>query len=117
MKYIQSNTKQRKDNQWYSKKVFLDSEELNSPGTIVQEIKIKAWELVKSHHHKVQKEIFYFTTDHGYFIVNWETIKPNIWDVLVIEPNDHHVVVNESNQDYIYFCFKIDYSPEDFYRD
>jgi quercetin dioxygenase-like cupin family protein len=63
----------------------------------------------------VQTEVFYFFDDTGYRIVNGETIRPKAGDVLVIEPNDNHTAVNETDRDYIYICFKINYVPGDFY--
>ena len=72
-------------------------------------------ETAQSHHHKIQTEIFYFLSNCGYRIVNWKKITPNIWDILLIEPNDMHIVVNDSKQDYLYLAFKIDYVSDDSY--
>ena len=72
-------------------------------------------EIAQSHYHKIQTEIFYFLNDCGYWIVNWKTIQPKVWDVLLIEPDDRHIVVNDSKQDYFYLAFKVDYVLDDSY--
>ena len=109
MKLIKNNESRWQEKEGYSKKILLEG--------VVQEIKIKAGETAKSHHHKVQKEIFYFLSDFGYWIVNGEQIKPKIGDCLIIEPMDKHTVINESEKDYIYLAFKINYAENDLYWD
>ena len=117
MKYIDPTKKEREDRQWYSKKIFLTEKDLGNPGSHCQELKIKPWEIAKAHHHKIQTEIFYFTTDHGYRVINWEKFQPKVGDILVIEPGDSHRIVNESDQDFCFIVFKIGYSQDDLYWD
>jgi len=117
MKFVPLDSKQREDKQWYSKKILLDEKELNAPWNHVQYIKIKAWETAASHFHKIQTEIFYFLDECWYRIVNDVEIHPKKWDVLVIEPNDKHTVVASDTNDYIYLAFKINYTPDDLYRE
>ena len=117
MKFVPSESKHREDKQGYSKKIILDEKELNNPWSLVQHIKIKAWETTASHSHKIQTEIFYLLDDNWYRIVNGEEIHPKKWDVLVIEPNDKHTVIANKTADYIYLAFKIKYDPNDLYRD
>lgn len=117
MKLVSSTDKEREDKQWYSKKVLLDDKDLNNPWSLVQMIKIKAWEVAQIHHHKIQTEIFYFLNDHGYWIVNGEEIYPKVGDTLAIEPNDNHTVIANKDQDYVYLAFKVHYDKDDLYRD
>jgi len=117
MKFVSSDSKQREDKQWYSKKIILDEKDLNNPWSHIQYIKINAWTSAASHFHKIQTEIFYFLDDNWYWIVNGEEIHPKKWDVLVIEPNDKHIVIASKTADYIYLAFKIAYDPDDLYRD
>lgn len=117
MKIVRSADKGWQDKDGYSKKIFLDEDDLHHPGSLVQEIKIKAGESAKPHHHKVQTEIFYFLTENGYWIINGQQMDFRIGDVLVIEPGDKHAVINDSAQDYIYLAFKIKYEPNDLYWD
>lgn len=117
MKIIRAESKDWQDKQGYSKKIFLDENDLNYPGGLVQEIKIKPQEKAMSHYHKKQTEIFYFLTDNGYWIINGEKQIFNIGDVLVIEPFDKHTTINESDIDYTYLAFKFNYSQDDLYWD
>ena len=113
MKFVQWNEKEVQHNPWYDKKILREWIQWN----LVQEIIIPPHEVAKSHHHKIQTEIFYFLTDNGCRIVNWEKIFPKIWDILVIEPNDAHTVINESDDKYLYIAFKVNYAPDDLYRE
>jgi quercetin dioxygenase-like cupin family protein len=117
MKFVQWDIKERQNKQWYSKKIFLDGNDLNSPWSLVQKIKIQPHETAESHYHKIQTEIFYFLNDNGYRIVNGEEIHPKKWDVLVIEPDDKHTVINTTDQDYLYLAFKISYVSDDLHWD
>lgn len=91
--------------------------EIKKPGGLVQEIKIKAGEIAKMHHHEKQTEIFYFLTENGYWIINGEKKTFKIGDVLVIKPFDKHEVINDTKKDYFYLTIKYDYDSDDFYWD
>lgn len=117
MKLVTSSDKTREDKQGYSKKILLDANDLNSPWNIIQMIKIKAWDIAKLHHHKIQTEIFYLLDEHGYRIINGEEIHPKMGDVLVIEPNDTHEVISSDTHDYTYLAIKFNHDQNDFYRD
>jgi quercetin dioxygenase-like cupin family protein len=112
MKLVQSYTKHRDEKQGYSKKILI-----NDPWSFVQEIKIKPGEMAQSHYHKVQTEVFYFLNDNGYRVVNGKKITPKKWDVLVIEPNDKHTIINNTDQEYLYLAYKVNYNPDDSYRE
>lgn len=117
MKLIRSSEKQWQDKKGYSKKVILNSSDLDFPGALVQQIKIKPGETAASHHHKKQTEIFYFINSNGYFIVNEEKIALENGDTLVIEPNDKHTVVNGAKHDFLYMAFKLNYDEQDLFWD
>lgn len=113
MKFIQSSTQEREHNAGYDKKVLRSWEQWNK----LQEIVIPARETAKSHYHKIQTEIFYFLTDNWYWIVNGEKIFPKKWDILLIEPNDKHIVINKTDDTYSYLAFKLNYVDNDLYWD
>lgn len=117
MKIVRNQEKPWQDKEGYSKRVLVDEKDLNNPGSQVQTVKIKAGERAENHYHKVQTEVFYFLTDYGYWIINGQKFEFQIGDVLVIEPQDVHSVINESDQEYFYVVFKIKYDPQDFYWD
>jgi oxalate decarboxylase/phosphoglucose isomerase-like protein (cupin superfamily) len=115
MKVVKSEDKEWLEKKGYSKKIFLDEKELNYPGSLIQKIKIKPGEGAEEHYHKKQTEIFYFLTENGYWIINGERMNFKKGDVLVLEPFDKHITLNESKQDYIYIAFKFNYEDEDLY--
>ncbi len=120
MKFVQWDQKEWLHKEWYSKKIYLNEDDLHAPWTLVQQLSLPAGQRAEIHYHKLQTEIFYFFDDTGYRIVNGEEIHPKAWDVLIIEPNDRYTVVNQTNKEYIYVCFKLNYpvhGANDFYRD
>ena len=117
MKIIKTNNKQWQEKKGYSKKILADENDLNYKGGLVQEIKIKPGEKAESHYHEKQTEIFYFLTKNGYWIINDQKFIFEIGDVLIIEPNDKHCVVNDTKKDYLYLAFKFNYQSEDSYWD
>jgi quercetin dioxygenase-like cupin family protein len=115
MKHIEDSEKIWDDRKGYSKKVFLTEKDLNFEGAHVQQIKIKPHDIAKNHYHKEQTEIFYFLNNNGYFIVNGEKIDIKTGDIIVIEPNDYHEVGNNTNEDFLYMAFKLNYKEDDLY--
>jgi len=113
MKLIKSGDKQWLQKQGYSKKIYLNENDLNIKGGLVQKLLIKSGETAQVHHHEKQTEIFYFLNENGYFIVNGEKIEVKIDDVLVVEPFDKHTAVNETGKDFLYMAFKFNYSEDD----
>ena len=113
MQFIKAREKEWQEKQGYSKKVFLSSIELKHPGVLVQKIKIKAHDEAPSHYHKKQIEVFYFLNTNGFFIVNGEKIQPKRSDIIVIEPSDKHTVINNTDKDFLYLAFKLNYSEDD----
>lgn len=117
MKVIHPNDCAWQDKQGYSKKIFLNGVDLHHPGALVQMIKIAPRDEAASHYHKEQTEIFFFLNENGYFTVNGEEIHPKKEDIIVIEPNDHHIVTNNTDQDFLYLAFKVAYDENDCYWD
>ncbi len=115
MKIVKRKEKKWMQKEGYSKKVLLDEKDLNYKGSLVQQIKIKPGEIAGNHYHKKQTEIFYFLTKNGYWIINGKKFFFEVGDALVIEPNDKHIVKNNTKKDYIYIAFKFNYSPKDLY--
>lgn len=115
MKIIKSGSKTWLEKPGYSKKILLDEKDLGQFGSLMQEIKIKAGETAKEHFHKKQTEVFYFSNNNGYWIVNGEKITPDVGDVLIIEPFDKHATISNDKTDYVYLAVKFNYDPDDFY--
>ncbi|MFA5106935.1 MAG: cupin domain-containing protein [Patescibacteria group bacterium] len=115
MKIIRAAEKSWTEKKGYSKKILLTEEDLQTPGSRVQLIKIKPKETANNHYHKKQTEISYFLNNNGYYIINGKKHQIEAGDLIVIEPNDRHEVVNNSDHDFVYVVYKINYTEDDFY--
>lgn len=115
MKHITADAKQWLEKQGYSKKILFDAKELNFPGALVQELRLKPHKQANNHHHKKQTEIFYFFNNNGYFIVNGKKVNLKPGDLLLIEPGDQHAVVNDKDEDFLYLAFKLNHEEDDSY--
>lgn len=113
MKIIKSEDKEWLQKEGYGKKIYLNENDLNHKGALVQKLRIKTGECAPVHHHEKQTEIFYFLNNNGYFVVNDEKIEVRPDDILVVEPFDRHIAVNESGEDFLYMAFKINYEEGD----
>ncbi|MFA5532563.1 MAG: cupin domain-containing protein [Candidatus Shapirobacteria bacterium] len=117
MKLIKSDEKKWLEKQGYSKKIYLNENDLNRKGELVQKIKIKPGEIAESHYHKKQTEIFYFLNNNGYYIINDKKVFVKPEDVLVVEPGDKHVTINNTDKDFLYMVFKFNYDEKDIFWD
>ena len=116
MKIIKSQDKEWLEREGgYSKKILLDEKDLSRPGSLIQYIRIKPGETAKSHYHKKQTEIFYFLNENGHWIIDGKKMSFKTGDILVVEPPEKHIIVNDTNEDYIYLAIKFDYDPKDSY--
>lgn len=117
MKLIKSESKEWVEKEGYSKKIYLNEIDLTHKGELVQKLRIKPGEAAKPHYHKKQTEIFYFLNNNGYWIINDKKIEIAIDDVLVIEPMDKHVAINNTKKDFLYMAFKFNYNEDDLFWD
>lgn len=113
MKLIRSEDKQFLQKQGYSKKIYLNENDLGIKGGLVQKLLIKPGEVGIPHHHEKQTEIFYFLNSNGYFVVGNKKIEVKTDDVLVIEPFEVHTSINDTKEDFLYMAFKFNYSEGD----
>jgi quercetin dioxygenase-like cupin family protein len=113
MKYIKAEEKSWEQKEGYSKQVLGKESEIAVPGTQIQILKIKPGEVAKAHHHEKQTEIFYFLNNNGHFVINGEKISPQEGDVIIMEPNDVHEVSNNTQEDFLYVGFKLNYQEGD----
>lgn len=115
MKIIKAETKEWEEKEGYSKKIFLNSEDLNYSGALVQKVKIEAGKEVKEHYHKKQTEIFFFLESSGFWIINGEKKTFENGDILVLEPFDKHLVSNNGDGNIVLLTFKLNHEEKDFY--
>ena len=96
----------------YDKRIYFGEESLGK-GSLVEEIVVKSGETLKSHYHEKQTEVLYMLNENGYFIINGEKLDIKTGDVLVLEPMDRHITVNDTDMDFSYLCFKINFVDGD----
>ena len=100
----------------YSKKIYFGEDDLDK-GSLVQVIRLKPGEKIEPHHHEKQSEVLYMLNKNGYFIVNDEKIEVDVGDVVVIEPMDKHITVNDTDEGFLFLCFKINFVEGDSVND
>jgi len=96
----------------YSKRIYFGEESLGK-GSLIQEIIVKPGEVLKSHYHEKQTEVLYMLNENGYLIINDEKLELKTGDVLVVEPMDRHITINNTDKDFLYLCFKINFVEGD----
>lgn len=112
MKIKRLNETEWLDKTGYSKRIYFGEESLGK-GSLVEEIAVKSGEVLKSHYHEKQTEVLYILNENGYFIINDEKLEVKTGDVLVLEPMDRHITVNNTDKDFTYLCFKINFVEGD----
>lgn len=65
------------------------------------------------HIHHVVEETFYIISGKPKFIVNGETFRAGPGDAIVIEPYDHHNLVNDTQEPFEALFLKHPYMPDD----
>jgi quercetin dioxygenase-like cupin family protein len=73
----------------YLKRVLIDESSLGIPGSYIQEVEFRKGDVVRQHHHRFQKEIFY-ALDEAQFMINGQKVTMDPGDILVCEPGDVH---------------------------
>ena len=113
MRHIQSTEPSWIEKEGYSKRVFVNGGDMGLPGILVQEVRIKPREEAASHFHSKQTEIFYFLNSNGFFVVDGVRIDPKPGDIIVVEPDEKHIVTNNTESDFLYIAFKANWSEDD----
>lgn len=65
------------------------------------------------HIHHVVEETFYIISGTPKFIVNGEEFRAKPGDAIVIEPYDHHNLINDTDENFEALFVKHPYMPED----
>lgn len=95
----------------YSKRIIFDPTIFKQQGLQLQEVTIPANTRQRSHFHKKQTEILYFTEGEGFIFFNDEKFSVRAGDAFVCEPGDRHYLWNRSDKPIKLVVFKINYSP------
>ncbi|MDD1746228.1 MAG: cupin domain-containing protein [Methanomassiliicoccales archaeon] len=89
MRIFRSSMKPWIEGKGYSKRPLVTEDELEAPGTLVQEVEFKPGQSVPPHRHMHTREVF-IALDHAVFQVNSQEVKMEPMDVLLCEPGDIH---------------------------
>jgi len=106
MKKIQLNNIEWRDRFGYQKAVLFNEEELNSPGSKVQVIKIEPGGVIKPHFHKIRTEVFLVLQGQGVIKMGDEDNECSVNDLLLCEQNTVHAFRNTGNEDFILAVFR-----------
>jgi quercetin dioxygenase-like cupin family protein len=99
----------------YYRKILLSEEDLQSPGNLVQLLKVEAGSRIPPHHHQRTTEVFYVLKGQSVLFVdkNYSTRRPG--DTILCRPMETHGIVNNSDNDFVLAVFKLDATEDDTY--
>lgn len=117
MKIIKARDKDWQEGADYFKKILLDSTDIEAENFLIQEVRMKAGTRAKKHYHKKQTELFYAINDSGYFIVGGDNIKLEAGDLLLVNTDEKHTVVNDSQKEFRFLAMKLSYDENDTFID
>jgi quercetin dioxygenase-like cupin family protein len=99
----------------YQRKVLLSEEDLESPGNVVQLLKVERGSRISAHHHERTTEIFYVLKGHAILFVGQEYSLRRPGDVILCKPKETHGIVNNSETDFVLAVFKLNAAEDDTY--
>lgn len=99
----------------YFKKVLLSEEDLESPGNVVQLLKVEGGSRISSHYHEKTTEIFYVLRGSAVLFVgnDYSIRRPGY--IILCKPKETHGIVNNSSEDFVLAVFKLNAAKDDTY--
>ncbi|MFH1473874.1 MAG: cupin domain-containing protein [Candidatus Aenigmatarchaeota archaeon] len=97
----------------YFKKILLSESDLKSPGNVFQVVKAEKGETIKSHYHKETSEVFYILKGNGIFFIGDNKQRYKEGDVLFCEAGERHGVINDTDEEFVWLVFKINFTEDD----
>lgn len=97
----------------YRKKILLDAEQLQCPGTLVQLVEIPPHTRVALHVHRKATEVFHFIAGSGILTVGGQTFAVQPGDTLTTQPGEWHDARNDGDIALHYVVFKTNWHPDD----
>jgi len=97
----------------YYRKVLLSETDLDSPGNVVQLLKVEASSRIKPHHHQKTTEIFYVLRGQAILFVGNDESLRRPGDVIACNPNETRGIINDSNNDFVLVVFKLNATKDD----
>ena len=101
----------------YYRKVLLSEKELESPGNVVQLLKVEAGGRIVPHHHGRTAEIFYVLKGQVILFVGDNDSLRRPGDIIFCKPNERHGIVNDSNSAFVVIVFLLNAAKDDTYRE
>jgi len=97
----------------YYRKVLLSDKDLESPGNVVQLLKVEAGSRIRPHHHQKTTEIFYVLKGKAILCVGNDQSLRRPGDFIACNPNETHGIINDSNDDFVLVVFKLNATKDD----
>lgn len=115
MKFIKSHEGKWLQGKGYKKKILLENNDLNSPGTLIQIVAIEPGSEVMPHYHKKMTEVFHILEGEGTMVIEDKTFHLAPGDILTCEPHKIHSAKNTTISIFKYIVFKTNAENEDSY--
>ncbi len=106
MKYIDRKKVPWVEKRGYTAQIFLDFKEKDNNSRFVL-IRMKPHTEIKAHYHKKIKEILFVTKGSGKMIVEDKEINAMQEDIILIEPNEIHSMMNDTDDIFEWLEFKM----------
>lgn len=113
MKIVKSKEKDWIKTDGYFKKILLTEDDLKSPGNLVQIVKAEKGTSIKPHHHNKTSELFYILKGNGVLFVGDNKQRRKEGDIIFCEAGETHGVINDTDEEFIWLVFKINFTKND----
>ena len=115
MKFVDQADAEWIEGKDYRKKILLQGEDLNAPGTLVQIVEIAPHTEVANHYHKSCTEVFHVLSGKGTFEIDGKTVHLAPGDTLTCEPLEVHATRNPHDEPFRYVVFKTNVVEDDLF--
>jgi len=117
MKIIKTEEKEWKKSNGYYKKILLSENDLKSKGNLVQIVKVDKKTNIEPHYHKKASEIFFILKGNGILFVGNDKQRRKEGDIIFCEPGEIHGVINDTDDEFVWLVFKINFTENDTFWD
>jgi len=117
MNIVKSKEKDWMKADGYFKKILLTEDDLESRGNLVQIVKAKKGTSIKPHHHKKTSEVFYILKGNGILFVGGNKERRKEGDIIFCKPEETHGVINDTDEEFVWLVFKINFTENDTFWD
>ena len=115
MKFIRLNDREPVQAEGYTKHILLDAEDLQSDGARVQVVTIQPGDTIADHYHRETREFYLVLQGRCQLTVNSQTSILRRDDMMLMEPDDIHKLVNHGNIPFVLLVFKTNAEQDTFW--